>query len=186
MPIDSWELSKYTQLVHNFNWQTPSWDLFILLAWLVASVIYAFATGRGRVINILLSVYMAKLLVLEAPFITETINSKLNLPLASLQQLAAFVALFLVLFLFLGRFVFKTSADSRHISSILFSLVFSVLQIGLLINIILAFLPLNVQSGFSPLIQALFISDPASFVWLVVPIVYLILLGKFVGDTSEV
>lgn len=182
----SGELNQASRLVSGFNWRTPSWDLFILLAWVVTSVIYSFAAGRGRVINILLSIYMAKLLVLEMPFLTHTVNRPLNLSLYSLQQLAAFVAVFLVLFLLLGRFVFKTSADSRKFSSMIFGVIFSLLQIGLLINIILNFLPQGLKENFSPLIQILFIKDPASFIWLVIPIVFLVLLGKFVGDTNEI
>ena len=99
--------------------------------------------------------------------------------------LAAFVAVFLVLFLFLGRFVLKSSADSRHLASMVFALVFAFLQIGLLINIILGYLPQGTQAHFSPLIQTIFINSPAAFIWLVLPIVYLIILGKFVGDTNE-
>ncbi|MDE2311901.1 MAG: hypothetical protein KGJ93_02295 [Patescibacteria group bacterium] len=172
-------------LVHNFSWTTPSWDLFILLAWVGLAIVYTFAAGRGRVINILLSVYVAKLIVLEMPFLIIATN-KLNLTsIQSLQQLAAFTVVFLVLFLFLGRFALKSSADSRHLSAMVFSLVFAFLQIGLLINIILTYLPQGTQQSFSQLIQILFITPPASFVWLVLPIVYLILLGKFVGDTNE-
>ena len=54
------------QLIQNFNWHNPSWDLFILLFWAVAGIIYAFASGRGRVISMLMSLYIAKLLVLPS------------------------------------------------------------------------------------------------------------------------
>ncbi len=171
--------------VHNFNWTAPSWDLFILLGWIGASVFYMFAAGRGRIINILLSVYVAKLIVLQMPFLTDAAAKQLNLSVQSLQQLAAFVAVFLILFLFLGRFALKSSADSRHLASMVFGLIFAFLQIGLLINIILGYLPAGTQQNFSSLIQMIFISPPASFVWLILPIVYLIVLGKFVGDTNE-
>jgi hypothetical protein len=177
---------KIISIFQSFNWHTPSWDLFILLAWVGASIFYAFATGRGRVINIFFSVIMAKLLTSEAPFLTKAISSQVPSSLSSLQQLAAFIAIFLLLFMLLGRFVFKTSADGRHLGSIIFGLVFSFLQIGLLINIILTFLPVGVQENFSQLIRFVFIQKPASFVWLVSPIVFLIALGKFVGDSNEV
>ena len=179
------EIQRLQFLIHTVNWHTPSWDLFILLAWAVAAVIYSFAAGRGRVINILLSVYIAKLMVLEAPFLTNLVNKKLNLNVVSLQQLAAFGIIFFLLFLLLGRFVFRTSADSRNLGSMVFGLIFSFLQIGLLINIILTFLPPNVQNNFSPLVQTLFTKDPASFIWLILPVAFLIVLGKFVGDSTE-
>lgn len=179
------DLAQTSQLVQNMNWGAPSWDLFIFASWALVSVIYSFSAGRGRVINILLSVYIAKLLVLQMPFLTDSLSRNLSGTTASLQQLVAFLIVFLVLFVLLGRFVFKTSADGRHISSMVFGLVFSFLQIGLLINIILTFLPPATQSNFSLLVQTLFIKDPVSLIWLVVPIVFLAVLGKFVGHAHE-
>jgi hypothetical protein len=173
------------QLAHNFNWHSPSWDLFILVAWPIGSVLYAFTAGRGRIINILLSIYIAKLLVVEAPFLGQTISGHLPSSLLSLQQLATFTIVFLILFLFLGRYAFRTSADGRQLGSLAFGLVFSVLQIGLLINTVLTYLPQNTQQNFSPLIQTLFIQGMAGFIWLVAPLVFLILLGRFVADPSE-
>lgn len=179
-------MNNLLELFKTFNWHNPTWDLFILAAWILASVFYSFAAGRGRVVNILISIYIAKLLVLEAPFLTNAISSKLSGSLLALQQLSAFVGIFMILFLLLGRYVFKTSADTRHLVSVVFGLLFSFLQIGLLINIILTLLPIELRSNFSPLIQTLFINQPAGFVWLVAPVVYLIILGKFVGDSNEI
>src|SRR5438132_139125 len=150
-------LNHLQQLIHAFNWHAPSWDLFIMLFWLVAGVIYAFAAGRGRILTILVSVYMAKLLVIEAPFLTTAISKHTSIAVASLQQLATFAVLFLVLFMFLGRYAFKTSADGRRISSLLFGVIFGILQVGLLINVVMSFLPEHVKNGFAPLIRLLFI-----------------------------
>jgi hypothetical protein len=178
-------LNTVESLIHGFNWHNPSWSLFIILFWLTAGVIYAFAAGRGRILTILVSVYMAKLLVIEAPFLTQALSHHINTTVASLQQLATFVILFLLLFLFLGRYAFKTSADGRQLTSFVFGIIFSVLQVGLLINIIISFLPDAVKSTFDPLIQFIFIQYPASFLWLIAPIVFLMLLGKFVSERAE-
>ena len=128
---------------------------------------------------------MAKLLVLEAPFISDAISGKLPENLASIQQLAVFVVLFLVLFILLGRYAFATSADNRRLGSIVFGLIFAFLQIGLLINIILTLLPIGLQNSFSPLIQLIFIKDPASFIWLIIPLLYLVVLGRFLSEKYE-
>src|SRR3989338_6221110 len=93
---------RIESLIKSFNWHSPSWDLFIILFWLVASVIYAFSSGRGRLLSILVSVYMAKLLVIEAPFLNSLVNQKLSIVTVSLQQLATFTILFFVLFFFLS------------------------------------------------------------------------------------
>jgi hypothetical protein len=178
--------SQINSQIHNFNWHSPSWDLFIFLAWLAVSVIYAFTSGKGRIINILVSVYIAKLLTIQAPFLTNAISGKLPSALASLQQLVVFILLFIILFIFLGRYAFRSSVDSRHmVGSIIFGLIFAIMQIGLLINIILSLLPVGIQNNFSSLIHTIFINNPAGFVWLIAPLIYLILVGKFISDSNE-
>jgi hypothetical protein len=172
-------------LLQSFNWHSASWDLFIILFWLVASTMYAFAAGRGRILSILVSIYMAKLLVLEAPFLGTEVSKRLNINVLSLQELATFAVLFIILFIFLSRYAFKTAVDGRQLTSIPFSLLFAVLQIGLLINIVLTMLPENVQANFSELIRFVFIQNPASFVWLILPVAFIVLLGKFISERHE-
>jgi hypothetical protein len=179
-------VSQIQVLIYTFNWHSPSWDLFILLFWLVASVLYAFAAGRGRILTVLVSIYMSQLLVIKAPFLSSAVTSKLSIGEPSLQQLVVFGLLFMLLFIFLSRFAFKSSVDGRQMSSLGFSLVFAVLQIGLLINIVLAYLPIYIQTNLSPLIQFLFLHQYSGFVWLALPVIFLIILGKFVSERSEI
>jgi len=173
-------------LIHTFNWNSPSWDLFILAFWLVASVLFAFSAGRGRMLTILVSTYMSQLLVIKAPFFTALVSSKLHVGTtasnATFAQLAAFVILFLVFFVFLNRYAFKTSVDGRQIHALPFALVFSVLQVGLLINVVISYLPDYIQNSFSPLVQFLFLSPNAGFIWLLLPVVFLIVAGRFLSD----
>jgi hypothetical protein len=37
----------------------------------------------------------------------------------------------------------------------------------------------------APLLQFLFVKDPANFVWLVLPVAFLIFLGRFISERSE-
>jgi hypothetical protein len=173
-------------LVRTFNWHSPSWDLFILLFWLVAAVIYAFSAGRGRILTILVSIYMSQLLVKEMPFLSQVVSDRLNVATGTLQQLAAFVILFIVLFFFLGRYAFKSSVDGKHFTGIIFVIVFSFLQVGLLINIVIHYLPDYVQNTFSPLITMLFLHPYSNFIWLLLPVAFLIVLGRFLSDRTEV
>lgn len=180
-------VNETTELVRAFNWNSPSWDLFIFLFWAVASVVYAFTAGRGRIISILISLYIAKLLVLEAPFLSRSIFQTLPESFAAFQQLGTFLILFLFLFVFLARLAFRTSTDHRHIiTAVFYGLVFSILQIGLLVNTILTFTTQNFKDNLSPLIQTIFVKDPASFVWLILPLAYLMLVGRHVADTNEI
>lgn len=178
-------ISQIQLLIYSFNWHTPSWDLFILLFWMVGGVLYAFAAGRGRILTVLVSIYISQLLALKAPFFSGVVSSKFSINEPSLQQLAVFAVLFLILFVFLGRYAFKSSVDGRQVSSLGFSLIFAILQIGLLISIVLNYLPIYIQLNFSPLIQFLFLHSNASFIWLALPVLFLIVLGKFISDRTE-
>lgn len=181
-------MEKYVELQHlvrSFNWNQPSWDLFIVLFWLVAAVLYAFSAGRGRMLSILVSVYMAKLLVIEAPFLQQLVNAKLNIVTVSLQHLVTFASLFLVLFFFLSKYGFRASAEGKGGSTLIFGVPFAVLQVGLLINIVLSFLPSNVQQTLHPLVLFLFLQTGVGFVWLVAPIVYLVVFGRFVSHRNS-
>jgi hypothetical protein len=177
-------VSDANNLVSSFNWQNPSWDLFIILAWGVASLMYAFSTGRGRSISLLFSLYIAKLMVLEAPWLNSALDNRLPSTLSSMQQLVSFLIIFVLLFLLLSRYAFRTAADSRRLGSIAFVLVFSVLQVGLLINTILTYLAISGKT-FSPLISFMFISDAASFIWVILPLVFLVFLGRSVSEHHE-
>ena len=181
-------MDKYIELQHlirSFNWHSPSWDLFIILFWVVAAVLYAFASGRGRLFSILLAVYMVKLLVIEASFLQKIVNGKLIIFTVSLQHLALFGALFLVLFFFLSKYGFRTAAEGKSGAHLIFGVPFSILQIGLLINIVLSFLPLPVQGSLHPLIRFMFLQSGMGFVWLVAPVLYLIIFGRFVSHRSD-
>lgn len=173
------------QLVQGFNWHAPSWDLFIFLFWALASVFYAFAAGRGRIIVLLMSLYITKLLVLQAPWLTNAINQKLPSNLSAWQQLVTFLLIFIILFMLLSRYAFRTSADSRHFSSIPYNVIFAVLQMGLLINTILGFLTISGKT-FSSLITLIFIGTTQNFIWLLAPLAFLIILGRAVADPTEV
>lgn len=178
-------MPDFSSLIHTFNWHSPSWDLFILAFWLVASVLFAFAAGRGRMLLILVSTYMSQLLVIKAPFLADAAAEKFNIGMASMSQLAAFVVLFLLFFIFMGRYAFRSTADGRQILALPFTLIFTILQVGLLVNIVLNYLPDQVKNSFSPLIQFLFLHPNAGFIWLLAPVVFLIIIGRFVSDQLD-
>jgi hypothetical protein len=172
---------QITNLLGSVNFHNPSWDAFIFFLWIIVSIIYSFSSGRGRIISILVSVYMSELLVNQAPFLSAAIGTKFGLALY-LARLGTFLVLFGFLFLVLSRFVFRTSVESRGFSSWLYSLIFGFLQVGFLISVIFSFLPQELKTNFAPLVRMVFITDTAVFVWLLLPIVFLVILGRHVSD----
>jgi MFS family permease len=174
------------ELVKTFNWHSPSWDLFIFAAWIAVSVIYSFAAGRGRVMAVLISIYIAKLLTSEIPWLSAELGKHVKGNLLSFEQLIVFGIIFLILFFFLSKYAFRSSVYGRHLGAIIFTTTFALLQMGLLINLILGFLPSKMQESFSPLVQFVFVNPTAHFVWLLAPIVFLVVLGRLVTDRAEI
>ncbi len=174
-------MSNYNALLSGLNLHNPTWDVFILLAWAIVSIIYSFGAGRGRIISILISVYMSELLVIQAPFLSTAIGEKFGLAVY-LGRLVTFVILFAFLFFILSKFVFRTSVENRRFGSWFFGLIFGFLQVGFLISVILSFLPPATKTNFSPLLQTIFVSQTAEFVWLLLPIAFLIILGRTISD----
>ena len=171
----------YNSLLNSVNFHNPSWDAFIFFFWAIVAVIYSFSAGRGRIISILVAVYMSELLVIQAPFLSTAVGDQFCLALY-LGRLITFLVLFGFFFLVLSKFVFRTSVENRRWGSWLFSLFFAVLQVGFLISVILSFLPPEVKTSFAPLVKFVFISETANFVWLLLPIAFLVFMGRHISD----
>ncbi len=171
----------YNSLLNSVNFHNPSWDAFIFFFWAIVAVIYSFSAGRGRIISILVAVYMSELLVIQAPFLSTAVGDKFGLALY-LGRLITFLVLFGFFFLVLSKFVFRTSVENRRWGSWLFSLIFAVLQVGFLISVILSFLPPEIKGSFAPLVKFVFISETANFVWLLLPIAFLVFMGRHISD----
>lgn len=169
-------------VLHSINFTNPSWDAFIFFAWIVVSLVYSFSAGRGRIIAILVAVYMAELLVIQAPFLSSAVEAKLELTVY-LARLVTFLVLFAFFFMVLSKFVFRTSVENnRGVLTWVFSFIFAVLQVGFLISVILSFLPDATKASFAPLVKLVFISNTAAFVWLLLPIVFLVIVGRRISD----
>ena len=174
-------MPDYNSLISSVNFHNPSWDAFIFFFWIIVSIIYSFAAGKGRIISILVSVYMSELLVIQAPFLSSALGTKLGLAVY-LARLITFLVLFGFFFMVLSRFVFRTSVENRGFGSWIFSLLFAFLQVGFLISVILSFLPPEMKNNFAPLVKMIFLNDTAVFVWLLLPIAYLVFMGRHISD----
>jgi hypothetical protein len=169
-------------LLNGINFTNPTWDAFIFFFWIVISLIYSFAAGRGRIIAILVAVYMAELLVIQAPFLSTTVENQFGLTLY-LARLTTFLVLFAFFFLILSRYVFRTAVESsRSLFSWFYSFIFAILQVGFLISVILSFLPDATKQSFAPLVKMIFISQTAAFIWLLLPIAFLVIIGHKISE----
>ncbi len=162
--------------VANINWAQPSWDLFIVLFFIVAAFLYGLSLGRDRVIVILISVYMALAVVNSAPFIG---NYQADIGINQFFgfRVSTFVVVFIALFFLMSRSALLStvaSADSR--GSWWQVLLFSFLHVGLLISITLSFLPPSASAHLAPLTQQVFVHDTGRFLWIVAPILAMVMV----------
>lgn len=160
----------------NLDWSTPSWDLFIILFFLVASLIYGLSLGRDRIIVILVAVYMALAVVDYAPFMERLIKGS-SLESFFLFKVVSFVVVFLALFFILAQSALLNTIASRNVSrGWIQTVIFSILHVGLIISITLSFLPPSFVSQLSPFTRNVFTTETARFVWIILPIVTMALI----------
>lgn len=159
----------------SINWTAPSWDMFIVLFFLIAAFLYGFSLGRDRVIIILVSLYMALAVVNSAPFI-KNLNTEINVATSLFAfKISTFLGVFLALFFFLSRSAVLHSLSAGNAPGKWWQvLLFSVLHAGLLVSVVLSFLPQETLNYLSPLTRQIFTSEFGRFIWISMPILAMI------------
>ena len=167
--------------VQNIDLGTPTWDLFLVLFFIMGAFIYGFSLGRDRIIVILVSVYMSLAVVDKIPMI----NGQAEVVLSDVFafKITSFIVLFLFLFFFFARSgLLRTIAIGDNRGRWYQVVIFSILQIGLIISIAMSFLPAEFLAKFSEQIRGVFISDIARFFWLVTPIIAMAMIRRPADD----
>jgi len=175
--------STGTQLFGSINWSQPSWDLFIILFFIIAAFLYGLSLGRTRIVVILVSIYMALAVVSNAPFLRDaTIQNQINDTLENLFvfRISMFIFLFILLFFLLSRSaLLKSISPTEEAGSWWHVVLFSFLHVGLIISVVLSFLPPESAASLAPLTRSIFTSEFGRFAWIVGPILAMILIrGK--------
>lgn len=177
------ETTNAAAIFGNVDWSNPSWDLFIILFVVVAAFLYGLSLGRERIIVILVSVYMSLAVATNAPFLRdagfqESVNNKIQG--LFVFQISMFIFVSIVLFFLLSRSaLLKNISLDEDTGRWWHVFLFSFLHVGLIISIILSFLPPDAANVLSPLMRNIFTSDIGRFVWIVGPILAMIVIrGK--------
>jgi hypothetical protein len=164
------------------NLTTPSWDLFILIFFVIAVFIYGFSLGRNRIVVILVAIYMALAVVNTAPFINGWASEAIKVS-GFAEPFAIKIGLFAVIFALLF-FLFSRSTLLRHVTGMEHAgawwqvPIFSILHIGLLLSIAMSFVPREFLLQLAPMTREVFTSDIGKFVWITAPIAAMIILPE--------
>ena len=156
----------------------PTWDLFILLFFVIGALLYGLSLGRDRVIVILVSVYMALAVVSNTPVLSQ-INLNLQVNDNYVLKLTFFLGMFVILFFMLSRSaLLKTIGGTGAPGSWWQTILFSILQVGLLISITLNLLPSSMTQTLTEQTRNIFLSDNGRSAWMILPIVLMVIAPK--------
>jgi len=160
------------------DWTKPTWDLFIILFFVIAAFLYGFSLGRDRIVAILVSIYMGLAVVDTIPYLTMKIQ-ELGLNQLFVFKISTFIVIFILLFFLLSRSaVMSTIGNSGGKGPFWQVVLFSFLHVGLLISIVLSFLPPESINDFAPLTRYVFATEGAQFFWILAPILAMVLARK--------
>lgn len=160
----------------DFIW-ISSWDLLILLFFVLISIGYTFLfVTRGRVVPLLVATYMAFVLVEFAPFLTRELGERFGLNELFELRLLAFAIIFLVILFVLSRVILQSPVGAETFG-VLASFILSLAQTGFLIAVIVSYLPPEITREFSQITTQVFVGNTVLFYWAVAPVVLLLLLG---------
>lgn len=169
------------EFLTNFHIGAASgWDLFIILIFLIAVLLYGFFLGRNRMIILLLSSYFSLAIMQVLPWSRLASLKWLNLNPSASFKILFFLGMILLFYFLIPRSVLSSvlRIKKRGEASWLQLSILSIVQIGLLVTVIISFLSNEVVANFGSLIEKIFIGSEAQFVWITLPILAMILMRR--------
>lgn len=171
--------------IAGINWLTPSWDIFIIFFFIAAAFLYGLSLGLNRILIILISIYLSLALIDYFPFINATLP-EIKIGGGISLRVTLFIGVVLILFFFLSRSALLKAFSGGADGSFFQILIFSILHVGLLISVVLSYMPESFNNKLSPLTHTLFIDKTARFVWIFLPIIAMIMAGRVKKKGLEV
>lgn len=171
--------SNLNSFISGVNFANPTWDMFIVLFFVLAVFLYGFTLGRERIVIMLISIYMGIAILRSTDFLDK-------IPLADygpnnifVFKISVFFGMFALLFFLLSRSrVLKSTANSGSSGEWWQVIIFSFLHVGLLVSIALSFIPKEYSDSLSPFIKEWFIGDQVEFFWIISPVAAMAILRE--------
>ena len=118
------------------NFSSPTWDLFIILFFIVFAFLYGFSLGRDRIIVIIVSIYMALAVVTTAPWLQSLAGTTVQVALGPYFafRVTFFLGVFLLTFFLLSRSALAGTIGSAEAHGTVYQIImFIILHVGILI-----------------------------------------------------
>lgn len=161
----------------------PSWDIIIIIGAIAVIFFYGWNVGKNRLFAVLLSIYLSYALTLSIPWNKITFIKIKPVDLSN-YQIFIFLAIGIALLFLLPGSGFGSSLRLyKRVQGRWYEiLLFSVLQVGLLICLVASFLPAKLLSNIHPMLIKYFTGEEIKFWWIFLPLIALMLLGRKRGD----
>lgn len=166
----------FQNVLSSINLTTPSWDLFVLIIFAVGIGFYLLSLGKDRAFVILLSSYIAFALMSRLELLEKVAG--VDLENSFMNQTVLYLALIGALFLILSRSAFTAALSSGAAGGWFQTLVVSFLQIGLVLSVIVSFLPQAEANNLSIFLKSVFVEDGSQAFWFVTPLLAIFLLKE--------
>ena len=140
-------------------------------------LLYGLSLGRTRALVSLLGIYIAYALQAIFPYFSELHDALRFSPEMYLTRVALFFVFYLTVFAILNRSLVKHRLTMKEFSIFWVSLI-SLLQLGILVSIILNFIPVDKLTIFPEYLSGYFAEQRALFFWLTAPVVLLISMRR--------
>jgi hypothetical protein len=152
-------------------------DWLLALIFLVAAFVYGLSMGRNRLVIVMLGVYFSYILTRAIPWKELSFIGVKETP-GSTVQIFVFLALVVGFYFLLPHSAFRAvvKLQGRRRTSWWQVLILGILQIGLILELVVTFLPAKNVAALSPLAQTIFIGPLVQFLWLLLPILVLMFL----------
>ncbi len=172
-------------LLANVSWFTPTWDLFVILFLFVAAFLLGLTMGRNKIIILLISIYIAIVVINFFPF--GDIFDKPKTDENFVYPIAVFVVIVFVFFILLSNSALKKVLKKKGDKSVFWIILFSLFYISLFLSVVLSYFPGDLVDTFNPITQKVFMSEFAKFLWAIVPVLGMAVLRKRKrrGDFAE-
>lgn len=154
------------------NIANPTWDTFLVLFFIVTTLLYSFFVNRERLGVVLLSTYSTIALVTATPILRDylaALPAQEGIP----YRLGIFLLFFLTLFvIFSSHLSLRTNSGQPWLTGLLLSF----LQVGLLVSALLSYIPSDVFS--TQFVRSFFTDDIPRTMWMLAPIAAMLFIRR--------
>jgi len=144
---------------------------------LVCLLLYGLSLGRTRALISLLAIYIAYVLQAMFPYLSELHDAIRYSPELYVTRILLFLIFYIIVFAILNRSLAKQRLTMKEFS-FFWVLLISLLQLGMLISVILNFIPSDKLTIIPEYLLEYFADQRALFFWLAIPIAILISMRR--------